>query len=58
MMQIDRIPVDSITLRIDKNYLRFEGDCWYIHDMQADTYIRVKDSEILEDLYLKTLDGN
>lgn len=55
MMQIDRIPVDSITLRIDKNYLRFEGDCWYIHDISTDTYVRVRDTEILEDLYLEEL---
>ena len=57
MINIEEITITVVTLKLDKDYLRFDSDCWYIHDKSTDTFVRVANDIIIEEIYNEAINS-
>lgn len=52
---VDHAFVDVMTIGFEKDYIRFESTDWYKHNKSLDSWERVIDSSIIEDIFQQTL---
>lgn len=55
---LDIITVDILTVRLETDYLRFDADSWYRYNKVSDSYERVANAELIEDIYISTKEQN